>query len=138
VFNRQIGFALGLAAFVVAAAAALSFGERAGMDPETGRRIMQVIIGLVLVSYANLMPKQIGRHRNGPEAQRRAQATLRVGGWSFSLAGLAYAALWASAPLRVADVASMAVVAAAMLVTLAYAGWSFMACRRSSAAPVAG
>jgi hypothetical protein len=46
-----------------------------------------------------------------------------------TLAGLAYASLWAFAPLAVADVAATVVVAVAMLITMGYAGWTLLACR---------
>jgi hypothetical protein len=43
--------------------------------------------------------------------------------------GLAYAGLWAFAPLPLANVASMVVVASAMLITMGYGGWTLLACR---------
>ena len=43
-----------------------------------------------------------------------------------TLAGLAYAGLWAFTPLAFADVASIAVVALAMLITIGYGGWTFL------------
>jgi len=46
-----------------------------------------------------------------------------------TLAGLAYAALWAFAPLGFANMASMGVVALAMLITMGYGGWTLLACR---------
>lgn len=95
---------------------------------------MQVLIGLMLAGYANLMPKQLGRARSSAVAEARAQSALRVGGWSLTLAGLTYAGLWAFAPLAFADMASLVVVAAAMLLTAGYAIWAFTACRRSGAA----
>jgi hypothetical protein len=62
------------------------------------------------------------------------QTALRVGGWSLTIAGLAYAGLWAFAPLSVADTAGLFVVAAATLLTLGYAAWAFTACRRGRGA----
>jgi hypothetical protein len=52
-----------------------------------------------------------------------------------ALAGLSYAGLWALAPMAFADVASMVVVAAAMLVTLGYGGWALVSCRRTEPSP---
>ena len=53
-----------------------------------------------------------------------------------TLAGLAYAGLWAFAPLAFADVASMIVVASAMVITAGYAGRTLLACRsRKTTAP---
>ena len=128
--TRQIGSALAIAAFILAVAAGLRYAESVGLVGGDGaRRTMQVLIGLILAAYANFMPKQIGRARSSPHAESVAQAALRVGGWSLTLAGLAYAGLWAFAPLPVADIASMIVVATALVLTFGYALWSFTACR---------
>jgi hypothetical protein len=89
----------------------------------------RVMIGLILAAYSNLMPKDVGRWRASALAVARAQSVLRVGGWSMTLAGLAYAGLWAFTPLAFADVAAMAVVASAMLITMGYGGWTLLACR---------
>jgi len=127
---KRTAFAIALAVFILAAAAGLDYLEGAGLiGAEGAKRTMQVVIGLVLAAYANLMPKQIGRLRGTPQAESRAQAALRVGGWSMTLAGLGYAGLWAFAPPPVADIASMTVVAAALAATLGYALWSFGVCR---------
>jgi hypothetical protein len=127
---RRLAFAIALAILILAVAGGLRYAEGSGMvGAEGARRTMQVLIGLGLAVYANLMPKQIGRARSSPQAEAFAQAALRVGGWSLTLAGMAYAGLWAFAPLALADIASMAVVAAALAVTLGYALRSFTACR---------
>jgi hypothetical protein len=132
---KRLSFAIALAVFILAAAAGLRYAEGAGMVGADGaRRTMQVLIGLVLAAYANLMPKQLGRRRGSPQAEARAQAALRVGGWSLTLAGLLYAALWAFAPPAVADIASMAVVAAALAATLGYALWAGATCRSTGEA----
>jgi len=129
IINR-LGFAIALAVFILAAAAGLKYAEGAGMVGEEGaRRTMQVLIGLILAAYANLMPKQLGRPRRSAHAEARVQAALRAGGWSMTLAGLFYAGVWALAPLPFADIAGTAAVAAALAVTLGYALWSYSACR---------
>jgi hypothetical protein len=53
-----------------------------------------------------------------------------------TLAGLAYAGLWAFAPLAFADVASTVVVASAMVITMGYGGWIMLACRASKRLPL--
>lgn len=121
---------LTVAALMLALAFTLRFATAAGLvDAEAARRILQVVIGLGLASYANLMPKQLGPMKRSPLAQARIQAALRVGGWSLSLAGLAYAGLWAFAPLGTADDLATLVVAAATVTTMAYAAWTYAACR---------
>ena len=129
---RRLGYALALAALTLAAAGGLRHAANIGLlDADEARRMMQVLIGLGLAAYANAMPKQTGR--GSLRALTRTQAALRVGGWSFTLAGLAYAGLWAFAPLSLADVAGAAVVAAALVATLGYTVWSFTACQADQA-----
>jgi hypothetical protein len=125
-----LAIALGLAAAVLALAAGLRYAESAGMiGAEEARRTMQVLIGLGFAAYANMMPKQLGRMRGTPRAEAWAQRTLRVGGWSMTLGGLAFAGLWAFAPLAIADVASKAVLASATAVTVGHALWCYLVCR---------
>ncbi len=134
---RRLAFAIALGILILAAAGGLRYAEGAGMvGAEGARRTLQILIGLGLAAYANLMPKRIGRARGSPQAEAFAQAALRVGGWSLALAGLAYAGLWAFAPLAIADIASMAVVAAALAVTIGYALRAFAACRGAGNASV--
>lgn len=127
---KRTSYAIALAILIMGAAAALTYAQ--GLDligSDTAKRTMQVMIGLILAAYSNLLPKDVGRWRASPLAMARAQSALRVGGWSMTFAGLAYAGLWAFAPLAFADLAAMVVVASAMLITMAYGGWTLLACR---------
>jgi hypothetical protein len=130
--GNRITFSVALAVSILGAAAALKYAQ--GLEligADFARRAMQVTIGLVLAAYANVMPKEIGRWRASAAAARRSQSALRVSGWTMTLAGLTYAALWTFAPMAVADVAATAVVAAATVITVAYAAGTFLMCRRS-------
>ena len=134
---KRTFFALALAVLILGTAAALKYAQ--GLDlvgSDAARRTMQVMIGLILAAYANLMPKDVGRWRASALAMARAQSALRVGGWSMSIAGLTYAALWAFAPIAFADVAATAVVASAILITMGYGGWTLLACRSDKRPPV--
>ncbi len=132
---KRLGFALGVAAAFLALAAGMRFAAAEGMISEDlAQRIVQVLVGLGLAAYANVVPKQVSGPRRSLEAETRSQAALRVAGWSMTLAGLAYAGFWAFAPLPFAGAVSMIPVAAAMVLTVGYALWSFTACRRPSAA----
>jgi hypothetical protein len=129
---KQLGGALALAVAFLAAAAALRYAASQGfISEDVATRAVQVVIGFGLAAYANVMPKRIGGRRGSIEAETRAQAAQRVGGWSITLAGLVHAGLWAFAPLSFAHPASMVVVAGALLLTTGYAVWSFTACRRT-------
>jgi len=125
------------------AAAALVLGMAAGLryaqsfdliGPDAARRTMQVTVGLILAAYSNLMPKDVGPWRSSALAAARTQSGAE--GWSMTLAGLAYAGLWAFAPLAFADVASTVVVASAMVITMGYGGWIMLACRASKRLPL--
>ncbi len=132
---KRFGPAIALAVSFLAGAAVLRYaGWQGFIGEDVATRAVQVVIGLGLAAYANVMPKNLGRPRGSAEAGARAQAAQRVGGWSITLAGLAHAGLWAFAPLSFAGPASMFVVGGAVIVTLGYAVWCFTACRRGSPA----
>lgn len=134
---KRTSMAVALALLILGTAVALQYLEQRHLiGADTARRTMQVMIGVMLAAYANLMPKDTGPWRASAAAIARSQSALRVGGWSMTLAGLAYAGLWALAPLAVADVAGMAVVAGATLITMGYGGWSLLACRADKQPPV--
>lgn len=122
--------ALLVALALIAGAAALRIAAHAEMvDPTLSTRIVQIIIGLILVVVANGAPKQIGRARQSLAAEARVQSARRVAGWSLTLAGLAYAGLWALAPIDIARPLSICIVAIALLIA-AVQGWR--ACRRTA------
>ena len=123
---RRFGAPIALAIAFLATAAALRYAGSQGLIGEdVATRAVQVIIGLGLAAYANVMPKQVGGPRRSAEAETRTQAAQRVGGWSITLAGLVHAGLWAFAPLPFASLASMVVVGGALVLTLSYAVWCF-------------
>ena len=129
---KRTTFAVAFAALILGMAAGLKYAQSLDLiAPDAAKRTMQVTIGLMLAAYANLMPKDVGPWRASALAMARSQSALRVGGWSMTLAGLVYAGLWAFAPLGFADVASMVVVASAMVITAGYAGRTLLACRSS-------
>jgi hypothetical protein len=127
---KRTSIAIAVAVLFLALVAGLKYAEGIGViGPDTAKRTTQVIVGLMLAAYANLMPKDIGRWRASTLAAARSQSALRVGGWSMTLAGLAYAGFWAFASLGLANVASIVVVASAMVITMGYGGWVLFTCR---------
>ncbi len=128
---KRLGGAIALGITFLAAAAALRYaGVQGIIGEDVATRAVQVIIGLGLAAYANVMPKQVSGPRRSAQAETRTQAAQRVGGWSITLAGLVHAGLWAFAPLSLAGPGSMIVVGGAVLLTLGHAVWCFTA-RRS-------
>jgi hypothetical protein len=130
---KRFGGAIALGITFLAVTAALRYASVQGIIGEdVATRAVQVIIGLGLAAYANVMPKQVSGPRRSAQAETRAQAAQRVGGWSITLAGLAHAGLWAFAPLTIASPASMVVVGGAVVLTLGHAVWCFTARRSDS------
>jgi hypothetical protein len=112
------------AAVILAAAAGLKYAAVQGLLGAGGAdRAAQVMIGLGLALYANLIPKRLGALR-GPIAERRALLGRRLAGWTFTLSGLAYAGLWRLAPAETAFALGIAAVASAVVLTLGYTIWA--------------
>jgi len=134
--KKSIRRSLALAGFVVAGSLLLTVAHKifGWIDSETTTRGVMVLIGLMLAAVGNSMPKQ----QEGPPPQSvgeisARQSITRVGGWAMLLGGLIWAGLWAFAPRGLAQVGSIAAVATAVVVMLAYTIWRFRAYRRSSA-----
>jgi hypothetical protein len=83
------------------------------IDADTVTRLVIGSNGLMMAWYGNRMPKAFV-----PSAV--ARRVVRLGGWSTVLSGLAYAGLWAFAPIQVAVWAGCAVVAAGIAATFGY------------------
>lgn len=121
--TRSITGGLLLGGALLAIAAAIKTVEHMNLiSSDVAVRAGQCAIGLSLAFYANYIPKTV--------ASGKRQTSLRVTGWLFMLAGLAYALLSAFAPRPLADSASMAAVATAAVLTIGYTIW---ACTRSTA-----
>ena len=133
--TKPIATSLAIAAFMLLAAAALKYGQAHELVSAVFvTRMTQVGIGVVLALYGNFIPKNATRSRAPACTPSRMQSLLRFGGWSFTLAGLGYAGLWAFAPVAVANVVAMPLVAAATVGTAGYCGWAAWTCRWRPAA----
>jgi hypothetical protein len=119
---RPILSGLALSAVMLAVAAVFKVAEHGGfVSSDIATRATQAMIGLMLAFYANFIPKNLPSFR--ARASARMQSALRVSGWTFALAGLAYAAIWAWAPLATAGDISTAVVATATVAAIGYVIW---------------
>lgn len=124
--NSRTLSALGLAAIILGVSASAAYARYLGLiGPDLTDRIVQVVVGLVLAGYANLMPKQLGRPRGVPRAEATAQSVRRVGGLVMTIGGLAWAAIWAFAPMSLTIPLAITAVASATLVTLGYGLWAW-------------
>ena len=126
--TKPISSALKIAAFMLVSAFALRYAQhRELLSADAASRMIQVVIGLALAIQGNFMPKNVSRSRGC--ATPRMQSPLRIGGWAMTIAGLAYAGLSAFAPIAIANIAAITVVAAATLVMVAYFGWNLLKTR---------
>ena len=112
--NKEVTGSLAWGGGIIALALGATLAQRLEfIDGDTVTRIVIGINGLMLTWYGNRMPKTIA-----PSANARQVA--RVGGWSMVLSGLAYAGLWAFAPIPVAVMGGCAAVVAGIAITLGY------------------
>jgi hypothetical protein len=94
-----LGRALFAALLIVAASAALKWAAPGYLSPEWALRLSGALLGLVVVFYANVIPKSLtslARLRGSPAAE---QAARRFAGWSLVLGGLGYILAMLVAPL---------------------------------------
>ncbi|TWT21420.1 hypothetical protein FQY83_08755 [Luteimonas marina] len=132
--RKHVLFAVKLAAVMIGAALLLALARKQGwIDHGLVVRAYNVVMGLALAVYFNVMPKVM--HEAPPRSMREAtlaQAVARVSGWTMTLAFLAWAALWAFAPQEIAKAGSLAAVGASVAVMLGYTVWKSVAGRRST------
>ena len=99
---------------VVAVAMAATLARKLGyIDPDTVKRLVFGMIGLMLAHFGNRLPKSV-------VPSLRARQAKRVAGWSLVLSGLVYAGLFVFAPIPVAAWFGSATVLAGITVTLGY------------------
>ncbi|HVP38631.1 MAG TPA: hypothetical protein VMS93_05540 [Candidatus Saccharimonadales bacterium] len=88
---------------LTALAVACGFARRAGLlDAATGRRALGVLVGLMAMVTGNFLPKMRPLGAMGGDTGAVAAAE-RAAGWILVLLGVAYAALFALAPLDLAE-----------------------------------
>jgi hypothetical protein len=94
------------------------------VSPELARRSLGVLMGSVVVFYANAVPKALTpliEARCDPTA---GQAIRRFVGWILVFGGAAYAVAWAIAPFKSADMFAAGFLAASLLLVFARIAWS--------------
>jgi len=110
-----LGRALLAAALIIGTSAALKWAAPAWLSPEWAQRLTGALLGLVVVCYANVIPKSLtslARLRCSPQAE---QAARRFAGWSMVLGGLGYILAMLFAPLANMHLAGAAVLAVGLL-----------------------
>lgn len=109
---------LALAGLLIAVSAGLVYLGRLGVvGAETPARGAMVLTGILLAVYGNVIPKSASR------LSAKGESLERVTGWTTVLAGIAYAAIWAFAPIEIAAVASMCAVLVGFASVVGYCVW---------------
>ena len=117
--GRAIGSALILAGIFLQASIALKWLTPDPLSAETAHRIMGVLMGALVVFYANDVPKSLTplvRMRCDPSAE---QALRRFTGWSLALGGAAFAAASLLAPYENADAIAVSALGSSVLLVVA-------------------
>jgi hypothetical protein len=112
--NKELIAGLAWGGGVIALALGASFSRTLGyIDGDTLLRVVIGVNGLWMTWYGNRMPKTLVPGTGARQARR-------VASWSLVLSGLAYAGLWAFAPIPVAIIGGSGAVVAGIAVTFGY------------------
>ncbi|MBC6982498.1 SdpI family protein [Caulobacter sp. 17J80-11] len=115
--NKDLKGALAWGGGILVVALAASYARHHGyVDNDTVTRLVVGLNGLMIAWFGNRIPKTVVPSACARQAQR-------VAGWSMVLSGLAYAGLWAFAPMQVAITAGCGAVIAGIVVTIGYCLW---------------
>ena len=113
-----------VAAVLIGVSATLRWLAPDHLSSESARRLVQIMMGVVVIVYSNAIPKVLTplmQLRCSPAAE---QAMRRFAGWTLTLGGLGYALVWAIAPIALAPVLAKAILGGAMLLVLARLAWA--------------
>jgi hypothetical protein len=94
--ERQLLVASAITAgLLLSTSLAFAIALKIGLADETLRdRVQGLLMGLVLVAMGNFVPKLVPSLAANRCSPARTQAAKRFAGWTFVLAGLAYAGAW--------------------------------------------
>lgn len=119
--------ALILAALILALSFGLTLAVRSELiDGSTQKRAQGVMIGMVLVIFANLVPKKLEPLSATRCGASKTPAVQRFAGWTLVLAGLGYSIAWLVLPIEHARIPAMSLVAFGLLLVLARVAWAFV------------
>ncbi len=112
--NKEILAGLAWGGAVIALALGATWARKLGyVEADTVTRLVFGSNGLMIAWYGNRIPKAF-------VASPQARRAKRVAGWSMTISGLVYAALWAFVPIPVAIWGGSAAVLAGIAATIGY------------------
>ena len=120
--HASVAGAVVFGAFMMIIPLALTLARTYGVvdDPDSGiRRTTMIMIGAYLAMTGNAMPRMLPPTSSMPCSGARVQAFQRFTGWTWSLCGLGFAVAWLALPIDAATPVSMALMATAIIVTIA-------------------
>ncbi len=116
----KIKGALITAGLLLALAFAANYADDTGFfGPGTSERVMGIATGLVLVLFANFMPKNLGPLSESRCATSKGQNMRRFAAWTFVIAGLAHSLIWLTFPIPQAHIWAKVVVASGIVLVVA-------------------
>jgi hypothetical protein len=122
--RKDILFGLKLGGGMIGAAVLLALARKQGLiDGELIVRANNVVIGLALAAFSNVLPKMYGPPPRSIQQATLKQAVGRFTSWAMTLGFLAWSALWVFAPPELAWRGSAAAVAAGVAIAIGYTVW---------------
>lgn len=118
--RRKLTVAIVLAGSLLALALLVPLGLAPNPAAASGfaERGVGVMMGVIVMVFANVIPKQAG--------SARALALRRIAGWALVLGGLGYALAWLVLPIAYANLAALLVLLLGFVYAAARIGWSVM------------
>ena len=113
-----LGRSLFAAALIIGASAALKWAAPDYLSPAWALRLTGVLLGFVVVFYANVIPKSLTRMARLHCSPAAEQAARRFAGWSLVLGGLGYMLAMLVAPLAIMHLVGGGILAVAVAAAL--------------------
>lgn len=113
-----------VAAVILGVSAALSRLAPEYLSTDLATRLVQTMMGIVVIAYSNAIPKALTplmQLRCTPAAEQRMR---RFAGWTLTLGGVGYALSWALAPIALAPVLATVLLAGSLLLVLGRLAWA--------------